>query len=147
MTIASSVECAGARERIKFKKELFDTNDVFNLEESVFVAPVSGLYHFEVLTVNFADGGEMWCGVAELINNGADIRVKVEAGIKGYTGGFGISLPVGTNLLLPKGSKIVAFYKQGIDTALDIGTQDPERLRTTQFSGFLVAPYEEGLSE
>ncbi len=120
---------------------MYDDFHVYNMTTGVFRAPVDGLYHFDLVVYNVGGGSQgLWLGIAD----SPAMMVRVEAGMDGYTMTYGkIAMPVSTNLLMSEGDEIVAFFRNGVDAInADAGGQDPERLRTMQFSGHLVAPFD-----
>jgi hypothetical protein len=135
--------CLAVREVIRFQHLLFEEpqgKSGFDLTTGVFKAPVSGLYHFDVMV--YHKSGDFWFGIATV--SGTTVKlVKAEAGMQGYQGdGREISLPVSANLLLKKGDEVAAIHLHGITAAPVDSAQDVNGTRTNQFTGYLISAFD-----
>jgi hypothetical protein len=97
---------------------------------------MAGLYHFDLVTHNFVTE-EQFCGIATM----PGMVVKAESGVNGFaSAATQTCLPFSVNVILHEGDEVVAFCRGRLDP-LVADPQDPEGIRSHQFSGYLAVPF------
>jgi hypothetical protein len=128
-------------EPILFKKASINKNKVYSMDTGIFTVPVTGLYHFDLVTAVVNREGWFHAGIGELSTTGT-YHVLIEGQNIIKTSGTEQTTAISGTLVLREGQKIAAVFTDGIlSSKPQTGSygNDKDGLRHLHFAGFLVA--------
>jgi hypothetical protein len=124
------MERGGPWVTIYFKTLILNKGNAFDLASGIFTAPITGLYHFDLLGQNDKKG---WKYLAIVDSPTLKARAQTQ------TEGLYEAMTVSTNLVMKAGEKIVAAFGGQISD-LSSPPYENNPTRAAQFSGYLVSP-------
>ena len=119
---------------MKFKALDFNQGGGYDLFSGVFTAPISGVYHFDVVAATKGNDTYFHFGLASypsmtMMIEGQNMREKLDSEQ---------TTTIAGSLLVQKSQQITVMFRGIVNSHSSMWVKDPSGLRHCSFSGFLV---------